>query len=161
MKQLVIRNRQRAFPVDLPAIRRVLRHLLETELGLDSYELGTHLVGPDEMAQINQTYLQHEGPTDVITFPYADPPVLHGELFVCPAVGLDQSKQFQTSWQAEVIRYLVHGILHLQGHDDLEPAKRRSMKRQENRLMRRLGGQFQLLAISPETRLKKPRIRSH
>lgn len=149
MKLLVIRNRQRAFPVAVPFIRKVLRHLLEIELGLESYELGALLVDPEEMARINQSYLRHEGPTDVITFPYADPPALHGELFVCPFVARMHSKQFKTSWQAEVIRYLVHGVLHLQGHDDLESAKRRSMKRLENRLVRRLGEQFRLDAVSP------------
>ena len=152
MKLLVIRNRQKELPVAVPIIREIFRHLLEVELGLDAYELGIHLVGPKEMARINQSYLRHEGPTDVITFPHADPPALHGELFVCPFVARMHSKQFKTSWQAEVIRYLVHGVLHLQGHDDLEPAKRRSMKRRENRLVRRLGEQFRLDVVSPGDR---------
>ena len=151
MKLLVIRNRQRELPMAVPIIREIVRHLLEVELGLDTYELGIHLVGPKEMARINQNFLRHEGPTDVITFPYADPPELHGELFVCPFVGREQSKEFKTSWEAEVIRYVVHGVLHLQGHDDLEPAKRRSMKREENRLMRQLEKRFRLTAISPTT----------
>lgn len=155
MKLLFIRNRQRAVPVSIPYVRKVLLHLMENELGLDTYELGAHLVGPKEMARINRTYLQHEGPTDVITFPYTDPPALHGELFVCPSVARLQSREFKTSWQAEVVRYLAHGILHLQGHDDREPAKRRLMKREENRLMRRLERRFQLAAISSVAGRKK------
>ena len=161
MKLLFIRNRQRELPMAVPIIRKIVRRLLEVELGLDAYELGVHLVGPKEMARINQDYLRHEGATDVITFPYADPPELHGELFVCPFVGREQSKEFNTSWQAEVIRYVIHGVLHLQGHDDLEPAKRRSMKREENRLMRRLEKRFRLAAISPGTPSKKLQATQH
>jgi probable rRNA maturation factor len=49
-----------------------------------------------------------------------------------------QAAEFGTTWEAELLRYVIHGILHLRGYDDLEPAKRRVMKREENRLVRKL-----------------------
>ena len=55
-----------------------------------------------------------------------------------------QATEFKTTWQSEVVRYVVHGVLHLLGHDDLQPDLRRKMKREENRLVRRL----ERLAIS-------------
>jgi len=55
---------------------------------------------------------------------------------------MTQAKEFQSSWQAEVVRYVVHGVLHLLGYDDLKPALRRRMKREENRLMRLLAREF-------------------
>jgi len=91
------------------------------------------------MAALNWQHLQHEGPTDVITFGYADGgKVLHGELFICIDVAVEQARQFRTTWQDELMRYVIHGILHLQGYDDMEPAKRRIMKRAENRLLKQL-----------------------
>ena len=47
---------------------------------------------------------------------------LHGELFICVDEAVFQAKQFGTSWQLEIVRYVVHGVLHLRGHDDLQPA---------------------------------------
>jgi probable rRNA maturation factor len=105
------------------------------------------------MAQVNGQFLQHEGPTDVITFDLSEGGVgpLAGEIFVCPVVAVRQAREFGTDWQTETVRYVAHGILHLLGYDDLEPAKRRVMKQAEGRIVRRLQKQFSLdlLALSP------------
>ncbi len=69
---------------------------------------------------------------------------LHGEIFISVDDAVAQAKQFRTTWQAEVVRYLIHGLLHLQGHDDLEPTARRAMKRGENRPPKRIARQFPL-----------------
>ena len=57
---LTIRNRQRARRVNLAALRRLTRHLLEHHLAVSSFELGLHLVGSGEMARVNEQFLQHE-----------------------------------------------------------------------------------------------------
>ncbi len=57
-------------------------------------------------------------------------------------------KKFKTNWQSEIVRYIVHGILHLLGHDDLRVAARRKMKREENRLVRLLAKKFSLAQIA-------------
>jgi probable rRNA maturation factor len=72
------------------------------------------------------------------------PATLHGELFVCVEEAVKQAAEFRTSWQTELVRYVVHGVLHLLGHDDVRPELRRKMKREENRLVRRLGKKFPL-----------------
>jgi probable rRNA maturation factor len=101
---------------------------------------------------VNETFLKHEGSTDVITFDHAKESKrrqqIHGELFVCIDDAITQARQFKTSWQSEVVRYVVHGVLHLLGHDDLKPAARRKMKREENRLLRKLSGKFLFVQIS-------------
>jgi probable rRNA maturation factor len=169
---LVIK-RARSLPVDVKVLRQITRKLLEQLLSLQHFELGIHLVRAPEMARINETFLHHAGPTDVITFDYSDsvgddvrslklksnpkPPhagsckCLTGELFVCHDVALSQAKEFHTSWQSEIVRYVVHGILHLQGFDDHAPADRRKMKREENRLLRALCRRF------PISKLAQPR----
>jgi probable rRNA maturation factor len=107
------------------------------------------------MALVNETFLQHEGSTDVITFDHASPAngmpessrQIHGELFISVDDAVSQGKQFGATWQSEIVRYLVHGVLHLQGHDDLKPGLRRRMKREENRLLRTLDRRFSLAQI--------------
>jgi ssRNA-specific RNase YbeY (16S rRNA maturation enzyme) len=51
-------------------------------------------------------------------------------------------------WQAEVVRYAVHGILHLLGHDDSHLAARRDMKRAEDRCLRSLASRFPLTKLA-------------
>ncbi|MEI7730278.1 MAG: rRNA maturation RNase YbeY [Verrucomicrobiota bacterium] len=138
---LVIHNRQRAKSVNVSRFRRQVRRVLEEELWLMNYEVCLHLVGSPEMTRINETFLQHAGDTDVITFTHPGMPgsaVLYGEIFICVPVAVRQAVTYRTRWQDEVTRYAVHGILHLLGYEDAQPVSRRKMKREENRLMRQL-----------------------
>jgi probable rRNA maturation factor len=152
---VVIANRQRTKKINRLLLGKIVSELL-CELEISDAELGIHLVGAKEMARVNWKFLRHEGSTDVITFDHrenvlpasrrqnqSDFPAgcrkhVHGELFICVDDAVSQAKQFQTNWQSEVTRYLVHGVLHLLGHDDLKPDLKRKMKREENRLVRLL-----------------------
>ena len=146
MKELQLRNRQRERRISTELLARIIRALLEEELGLESYELAVHLVAAPKMAEINEHFLQHSGSTDVITFDYregyseelAKDAEMAGEIYISVTDAAAQSLKFSTTWQEEVIRYVVHGVLHLRGYDDVDPAKRRILKREENRLMRRI-----------------------
>lgn len=155
MSVLLLRNRQKTRHLDLKLLRAITRSLLEQSLGERAYELGLQLVGATAMAKVNETYLQHSGSTDVITFDYsAEGPaestkaILHGEIFICIDDAVVQAREFGTTWQEELIRYVVHGILHLQGYDDLKPQLRRIMKKEENRLVNELSTRFPLRKLS-------------
>jgi probable rRNA maturation factor len=132
------------------------------ELNITEAELGINFVGVREMTLVNETFLQHDGSTDVITFDHRDGGSrvadrglkIHGELFVCVDDVVAQAKQFGTSWQSEVVRYVVHGVLHLLGHDDLRPALRRKMKREEDRLVRKFAKKFSLAQIGGASKLR-------
>lgn len=153
-QELDIQNRQRTRRISIPALRDPLLALLTRDLNLESFEIGIHLVGPALMARVNQQYLNHEGSTDVITFDHAEPsPVfparrIHGEMFICVQDAIHQAGEFKTHWTSEVFRYAVHGILHLQGYDDLEPAARKVMKARENRWVKRLSSEFPIRRIA-------------
>jgi len=186
-REVSFRNRQRTRALNIPLLRRITRHVLESDLGVASCELGVHLVEPEEMERVNQQFLGHEGSTDVITFDYRSsvqgravlprgpnrrkcitrqqaqaaaqqrrPTVLHGEIFISVADAVKQAREFRTAWQSEIIRYVVHGLLHLRGHDDLQPAARKVMKREENRLVRLIESQFAIkrLARTRNSKLK-------
>ena len=146
---ITIQNRQRTKRVNVALLRRITRCLLANELEIAEVELSINLVGDVEMTRINEDFLQHEGSTDVITFDYSEPETLkmklgtvgiYGELFICVDEALRQAKRFKTNWQSEVVRYVVHGVLHLLGHDDKHAGRRLKMKREENRLVAKLVG---------------------
>ena len=148
--QLAIRNWQRSRKIDLPLLRRIVRALLTEHLEMAGADLGVFLVAATEMTRLNENFLQHAGSTDVITFDYGETgkrkadSSLHGEIFVCVEVAEKQAAEFGTTWQSEIVRYVVHGILHLTGHDDLQAAARRKMKQEEERLVAELSRRFAL-----------------
>lgn len=151
--ELLIRNRQRTRAVHVPFLRQLTRDVLARQPGLESFMLGLHLVGAAEMASVNETYLNHTGPTDVITFDHTAEPGgrrLFGEVFLCVDEAVRQARRFRTTWPAELVRYVIHGILHLRGYDDLTPGARRRMKRAEDRLVR------ELARHQPLSRLARP-----
>jgi probable rRNA maturation factor len=139
--------RQRARALERTLWRRVARCLLEELLGRQHYELGVHFIGATEMARLNETFLGHEGSTDVLTFNHQEDPGregLYGEIFISVDDALVHARRFRVRWPWEVTRYLVHGVLHLEGCDDTDPGSRRAMKRRENRLLKALSARFDL-----------------
>jgi probable rRNA maturation factor len=162
---LRIQNRQRNKAIDVRRLRQIIVVLVEELLKLEQVELGVSLVGVKEMARINWQFLQHEGATDVITFDHTEgqlsrrkvtpsPQAINGELFVCVAVAVAQARSFRTQWPAELVRYIVHGVLHLVGHDDHQATARTRMKRVENRLVRLLGCRFKLAELGRNPRAR-------
>ena len=161
---LVIQNRQRVRSIDLRRLRRILQNVLEKRLQIPAWELGLHVVDDREMAALNHTYLQHEGSTDVITFDHSETKdaadasemvgarSLHGEIFISVPDAIAQAREFGTTWQAELIRYAIHAILHLLGHDDLEPSARRRMKRAEDTLVKEISREHPLTRLADRPR---------
>jgi len=141
---LLVRNHQRAYRVNLRLFRRIVRFFLQDLVKRRSFELDLHLVGAPEITRLNESFVRHRGVTDVIAFDYSDhsAQVLRGEVFVCLPEAMVQARRFRTSWQHELVRYAVHGVLHLCGYEDSTPSKRRKMKRAENAALRRLAAQF-------------------
>jgi probable rRNA maturation factor len=157
---IVIINRQRARKINLGLLKKITGDLL-VDLDIQNADLGINLVATPEMTSLNETFLQHEGSTDVITFDYTEKrkaesgkrKLLHGELFVCVDEAIVQAKKFKTGWESETVRYIVHGVLHLLGHDDSRPPARRRMKREENRRLRALSRRFSLAQLGRAVKL--------
>ena len=153
-------------------------------LGEETGTLNLILTPSDVMATMNETYLGHEGRTDVLTFDLRDTEAAHlqaddteaahlqaddaevahlqaddteaahlqaddaeecvAEVYVCPDVAVEYSAKFGTTPSRELVLYLVHGMLHLAGEDDLEEEARLSMRKAENRVMTALAERFSL-----------------
>jgi probable rRNA maturation factor len=144
--EIVIANRQRGRRLNLPLLKELVAWILTEELRVDFAEVGFHFVSAKEMARLHEEFMGIEGSTDVITFDHgSEPPKLvHGEIFISVEDAIAQAKEFGTTWQSELARYVIHGILHLLGYDDLEPDARAKMKRAENALLRKAERNFPL-----------------
>jgi probable rRNA maturation factor len=163
---LIVRNCQRKHTLNTRSLRRVVQALLQDLLEQEDYDLGVYFVDASEITRLNESYLRHQGPTDVIAFDYGEagkPRALYGEIFVCVDEAVVHAPRFRVSWQTELVRYVVHGVLHLRGYNDHGTKARRRMKSVEGRLLHRLADQFGLSMnevrnSKPETR-KKAEIR--
>jgi probable rRNA maturation factor len=145
--RLFLRNHAQSAALDLRFLRRVIQTLVRDLLHRNVLELGIYVMSGEEMTRLNETFLQHRGVTDVITFDYAEPfpkGPIQGEIFVCLDEARVQACRFRTTWQNELARYVVHGLLHLDGYDDRRKADRLKMKRRENQLLRQLARKFPL-----------------
>lgn len=157
--ELVIRNRHRTHRLNTRLVRSITLRLLGDGLNLQSAELGISFVAAPEMARVNWQFLQHEGSTDVITFDHTEAQEsrrsrskrrrqICGELYICLDDAKAQAREFKTDWREEVVRYVVHGVLHLCGYDDHAVKRRREMKREENRLTDWLAAEFSFRKLS-------------
>jgi probable rRNA maturation factor len=107
-------------PLDAERIEAAVRHVLRAE-GVAAAEISVALVGDDEIAALNQQYLDHEGPTDVISFHLHEPgkPPL-GDVYVGVDQAARQAAGFGASVAEEVLRLAVHGTLHVLGYEHPE-----------------------------------------
>ena len=88
----------------------------------------------------------------------ACPALLHGEIFICAEEAVRQARRFGTTWQNELVRYVIHGLLHLRGFDDSGVRERRKMKKEEDRLLRALTGRFELRKLALRKAPRAPRM---
>ena len=148
-RDLTFVDRQHARGLQIRRLRQITKGLLEL-LPQYHFELSICFVSTSEITRLNETFLQHVGPTDVITFDYSDPSRpehLSGDIVICMEQAVSQARRFRTAWQSELVRYIIHGLLHLCGYDDRHVAARRKMKRAEVRLLRQLANRFDLRTL--------------
>lgn len=153
--KITISNRQDLKPIRLRAVQELTRSLLRDELRLAGYDLGVFIVDDPQMTWLNETHLGHAGSTDVITFDYGGTESLeaiHGEIFVCVPEAERQAEHFGVTWEQELMRYMIHGVLHLCGFDDDTPRALKAMKRVENKLVHVLDERMGFGSISPARR---------
>lgn len=81
---------------------------------------------------INQKYLHHDYFTDIITFDYCEGKLLSGDLFISVDSVKENSITYNTEFAQELLRVIVHGLLHLIGYDDHTPEDQSQMRDKEN-----------------------------
>lgn len=81
--------------------------------------------------EVNRQFLGHDYYTDVITFDYSTPSVLNGDIFISLDTVRSNAEQLNISFDAELLRILIHGVLHLTGQGDKTPETKAQMTAKE------------------------------
>jgi probable rRNA maturation factor len=131
---------QETVPVDRGRMRQAARTVLEGE-GVADAEISLAFVDNPTIHRLNQRYLQHDEPTDVLSFPLSEPGArrLAGELVIGAEVAKEQAERRGHEVQAELTLYVIHGLLHLCGHDDHTEAGAAAMRERERHYLKALG----------------------
>lgn len=109
---------------------------LSIELNFTVSNLEINIISGSDIHLINKSYLNHNYTTDIITFNYSNTlNQIDGEIFISIDDALYNSKKFKVTLSEELVRLVIHGILHLLGYDDQNRSDKKIMKQLENKLL--------------------------
>ena len=89
----------------------------------------------DYLLKINRQFLQHDFYTDIITFDYSEKAKIEGEIFISIDRVKENAKIFKQPFERELMRTIIHGVLHLCGYTDKKPADKKRMTAKENQAL--------------------------
>jgi probable rRNA maturation factor len=154
-----VADEQSTVTVDLLRWSRLARLVLDSERVAPDVHVALVFVDEPAMAQLNERFLGQPGPTDVLAFPIDDdvpesgrapdrggkgpgsaseptePPVLLGDVYVCPSVAVRQAEERSIAIDAELALLVVHGLLHLLDYDHTEPDETEAMQTREREIL--------------------------
>lgn len=98
-------------------------------------EIGYMFVNDEKILEVNNEYLGHDYYTDVITFDYCEGDILNGDIAISLDTVRTNAEKFGKTYEEELYRVIIHGILHLCGINDKGPGEREIMEENENKAL--------------------------
>ncbi len=139
--QIEIINDQQVIPLDQEYLHALVIRVLQL-LGWERAILNILIVDNEAIHEINSEFLQHDFPTDVITFPMHDEPLkassqlpLEGEIVISAEMAKELAETVGWSEVDELSLYLIHALLHLCGYDDITEEDRTLMRKKEREIL--------------------------
>ena len=98
-------------------------------------EFGYMFVDDEKILEVNNEYLGHDYYTDIITFDYDEDDIINGDLVISLDTVKSNAELFGKTYEEELFRVIIHGILHLCGINDKGPGEREIMEAAENKAL--------------------------
>ncbi len=118
-------------------ISRWIRQVAAT-YGRKAGDIGYLFCNDEKILEVNREFLQHDYYTDIITFDYCEGDTINGDIVISLDTVKSNAEMFGKTYEDELFRVIIHGILHLCGIDDKGPGEREIMEREENKALRSL-----------------------
>lgn len=128
-------NSQKSLKISKSSTRALVQEILSF-LKIPFEEISIYFVTSKKIAKLHAEFFDDPTPTDCISFPIDKDHL--GEIFVCPEVAIQYAKKHKIDPHQETALYIIHGILHLIGYDDLEKKAKQAMRKKEKSCMRHL-----------------------
>ncbi|KKM73104.1 hypothetical protein LCGC14_1413810 [marine sediment metagenome] len=133
-----IANLQKHYEINKSKIRKVVKVVLNKEV--KSAKLSIAFVDNEEIKRLNERFLGSNEVTDVIAFPLNNKEdILSGEIVISVETAVEVANRKKSNVEGEIILYLVHGILHLLGHNDKNKKNAKIMHEKESEILAFLG----------------------
>lgn len=137
--RILIADEQATLTIDEAQLRAAVELVLR-DSPYDSGVISIAVVDDPTIHEINRQYLEHDYPTDILSFPLEDnPPYLEGELVVSTDTATSNAAEYNWSAHHELVLYVIHGTLHLVGYHDKQPADIAEMRTAEAKCLQALG----------------------
>ncbi len=139
-KALSIEHDHSSLGLNENTIERLIGHVIDAEDGT-LVHVSIVLSDHETVRHLNRTYLDHDYNTDVLSFslreadPDTDSPIAEGEVYVDLDTAAERHGEFDTSFDREAYRYVVHGVLHLLGYEDSTESGQKTMRSLEDRYL--------------------------
>ena len=115
-------------------LKKFIEKVIREEMKVPG-DLNFILTGDDEIREINMEFMGRDYTTDVIAFNYNKGNTINGEIYISIETVFRNSKKYDVTLRKEVVRVIIHGILHLCGYNDQDLEERREMKDKEERYL--------------------------
>jgi probable rRNA maturation factor len=139
MIQIDLCNEQQALAIDDARLREAVELVLR-QAGVERAVISLAVIDDDAMHELNRRYLDHDEPTDVLSFVLEEREgYVEGEIIVSADTAAAAARKLGWAAEDELLLYVVHGALHLVGYDDLDPQARANMREQERRCLSKFG----------------------
>lgn len=139
MIRVEVSNRQTSLDVNTSVLRRVVQDVLRSE-GVEIADVSVAIVSDQEIHELNCRYLDHDYPTDVLSFVLdRNESNLEGEVIVSTETAIARCGEFGWSAAEELTLYAIHGTLHLVGYLDKTPEDVAQMRERETFHLRQHG----------------------
>lgn len=109
--------------------------LIAKEYGKNTGDINYIFCSEEKILEINRQFLNHDYFTDIITFDYSEKNVISGDIFISPETLKTNAIQFNVTLEEELLRIIIHGILHLCGQDDKTPESKLQMTAKEDKAL--------------------------
>jgi rRNA maturation RNase YbeY len=138
IKNCYVSNDVKNFKIDKAVVHRII-HGLKKAFDFSVLNLELNFVSEKTIHTINKNYLNHDNSTDIITFNYGETSSeLDGEIFISIHDVKLNAKKFGCKFDEELLRVIIHGILHMLGYEDYSKKDYIEMKKKENLFLDRL-----------------------
>lgn len=120
-------------PLAAKKIKQVVEKICRTEKPDRDFELRIVFTDDEQIRTLNRNYLKHDYPTDVLSFPIEEEGnFIEGEIYIGLDRAAEQAKEYGVAFPTEILRLIIHGLLHLVGYDDQTAHQRKIMTQKEN-----------------------------
>ncbi|MBX9583321.1 MAG: rRNA maturation RNase YbeY [Gemmataceae bacterium] len=140
MIRVSVASPQEVVPLDYQALKAAAQAVLEGE-GVAEAKVTLAFVDNAHIHRLNKQFLDHDEPTDVLTFPYSPKgsKKLEGEVVIGAEVAREYAADRGHEVGLELLLYVVHGCLHLCGYTDTDPKSEKQMRAKEREYLGELG----------------------